>query len=59
MGEKGLLLMGRERKAGSCHAGGRTHSEEQGTGKVRQLIRQDVEAKISGVGGYIQLPVQE
>lgn len=35
-----------------------THSEEQGTGKVRQL-RQDVEAKFSGAGGYIQLPIQE
>lgn len=35
------------------------HSEEQGTGKVRQPVRQDVKAKFSGAGGYIQLPIQE
>ena len=34
------------------------HSEEQGTGKVRQPVKQDVEAKFSGAGGYIQLPVR-
>ena len=28
------------------------HSEEQGTGKVRQPVRQDIEAKFSGAGGY-------
>lgn len=35
-----------------------TCSEEQGTGKLCQL-RRDGEAKFSGAGGYIHLPVQE